>query len=187
MTQAAITTSGIPALAGPEARPVSRRGAERMKTTGQLVKVGHDQDEGLARCHNISDGGMAISAIIPLELNDRVTVTIALAELRGRVVWMNGRDCGIAFDETIDSAWILRNAGTGRAAYPSLASAAVREIKVTNDSNFRPGLKVRVILDGGAEKDGIIRWSQDNIAGVMLLDPDTLGEFGASYRLDGPG
>lgn len=59
-------------------------------------------------------------------------------------------------------------------------------MKVTNDSNFRPGLKVRVILDSGLEKDGIIHWSQDNIAGVTLLSDFDFIRPGSLYRLNSP-
>lgn len=187
MSKAAITKSGIPANVGMESRRAGRRGDDRTNTTGHLVKVEHEHDEGLARCHNVSDGGMAISAVIPLDLNDCVTITISLVELRGRVVWINGRDCGIAFDHPIDSAHVLRNAAAGRPACRGLADAiSVRGMKVTNDSNFRPGLKVRVILDSGLEKDGIIHWSQDNIAGVTLLSDFDFIRPGSLYRLNSP-
>lgn len=208
MSKADTTKSSIAAIVGLEPKRLGRRGDDRTKTVGRLVRVEHEQDEGLARCHNISDGGMAINAVIPLNLNDHVTVTISLVELRGRVVWMNGRDCGIAFDQPIDSAGVLQNAAAARAVEtarsprpltsldsrvpyqggtcPAVANAiSVRGMKVTNDNNFRPGLKVRVILDDGFEQDGIVHWSQDNIAGVMLLAPSDVIELDSSRWISG--
>lgn len=194
MSKAYTTKSSIPAIARPAPTRPGRRRDDRTSTAGRLVRVGHDQDEGLARCHNISDGGMAISAGMPLDLNDRVIIAISLVELSGRVVWMNGRNYGIAFDQPIDSARILRDSPAGRTAdaersprpVTSLRAAvsyragkcpvvvnaiSVRGKKVMNDGNFQPGLRVRVILENGFEEDGIIHWSQDNVAGVMLLEP----------------
>lgn len=208
MTNAHTTTSSTPAVVRPASRQPGRRGDARTTTAGHLVRVEHEHDEGLARCHNISDGGMAISAGIPLGLNDRVTVTIALAELTGRVAWINGRDCGIAFDQPIDSARILQNSPAGRtieaarsprqltgvhdrvayqrgACTALVGAGSMREVKVTNDSNFRPGLKVRVLLDNGFEKDGVLHWSQDNIAGVRLLEPVDVAQPGSSRRHGG--
>lgn len=194
MSKAYTTKSSIPAIARPAPARLGRRGDDRTNTAGRLVRVGHDQDEGLARCHNISDGGMAISAGIPLDLNDRVAVAISLVELSGRVVWVNGRNYGIAFDQPIDSARILRDSPGGRTVEaqrsprpltglraamsyragkcPVVVDAtSLREKMVTNDGNFHPGLRVRVILENGFEEDGILHWTQDNVAGVMLLEP----------------
>ena len=194
MSQAYTTNSSIPAVVRPEPKWPSRRRDDRTNTAGRLVRVEHDQDEGLARCHNISNGGMAISAVIPLDLNDHVTITISLTELSGRVVWLNGRNCGIAFDQPIDSAHVLQSEPAGRIlesarspspttalratlSYQGGASPAVvgpasaRGVKAVNDGNFQPGLKVRVILDDGSEANGILDWRQDNIARVMLLEP----------------
>lgn len=183
-----------------------RRQAHRTKTVYRLVKVACDGDEGLARCRNISDGGMKLNVSIPLDINDRVTVTLSTTDLNGRVIWVNGKDCGIAFDEPVDCARLLNDASPELAVNPSRAprlntnlpatidvfgetskavigDISVRGMKIANDSNFHPGLKVRVILDNGYERDGVVRWSRDNIAGVMLLEPFSVDDLGSVQRL----
>lgn len=51
-------------------------------------------------------------------------------------------------------------AGTGDIA------EAVAERNRTD--GFHPGLKVRIVLDGGGEKEGVVRWSRNNLAGWLL-------------------
>lgn len=117
---------------------------------------------------------LAVKSLAPLTLNDHVTVTLSPSTLDGRIVWLNGQDCGIAFDQAIALA-----SGYGGPSRQNAAShdGAVRVADkamcgrmAENDRNFQPGLKVRVILDDGGETDGIIRWSHDNIAGLTLLE-----------------
>jgi hypothetical protein len=38
----------------------------------------------------------------------------------------------------------------------------------TRTEGFHPGLKVRIVLDGGGEKEGVVRWSRNNLAGWLL-------------------
>lgn len=196
--------SATPATHGAE--PETRRQNHRTKTVYRLVKIEHDGDEGLARCRNISDGGMKLDLSIPININDSVSVTLASAVLSGRVVWVNGKDCGIAFDKPVDSTQLLNEAardGTitptraprlntnlpatvaveGKASKAIVTDISVRGMKIANDGNFQPGLRVRVLLDCGHEKEGIVRWARDNIAGVMLLEPFDVDDLGSVQRL----
>ena len=199
-----------------EASSGNRRGDQRIKTVYRLVKIEHDQDEGLARCRNLSDGGVKLELAMPLNLNDRVTVSFSTDTLiDGRVVWLSGDSCGVAFDVPIDSGMLLRNdmiansrmvadekphnrsprlktnlpakiAYHGTTHEAVITDVSVRGMKIANDGNFHPGLNVRVILADGREKEGVVRWSRDNIAGVLLLDPFGVEELGSVHRLCGP-
>ncbi|MDB5725272.1 MAG: PilZ domain protein [Novosphingobium sp.] len=196
--------------------PGDRRGDHRIKTVYRLVKVEHDEDEGLARCRNLSDGGVKLDLAMPLDLNDRVTIGFSSeTQIAGRVIWLSGDSCGVAFDEPIDSSQLLRSdmiANSQRLAnqkprnrsprlktnlpakiayYGTTRNAVVKDVsvrgmKIANDGNFHPGLNVRVILADGREKEGVVRWSRDNIAGVLLLDPFGVEELGSVHRLCGP-
>jgi hypothetical protein len=130
---------------------------------------------------------------ILLGLNDRVTVTLSEAELSGRVLWVKGNDCGIVFDQAVDCARLLNAlpergeslkrawqlsanapatiAMRGQASKAVVRGIPVREMQSANDSNFHPGLRVRLILANGYEREGIVRWTRNDIAGVMLLQP----------------
>jgi hypothetical protein len=200
--------------------PDDRRRDRRIKTVYRLVKVEHDsangRDEGLARCRNLSDGGAKLDLAMPLELNDRVTISFSPETLiEGRVIWISGDSCGVAFDERVDSTQLLRSDMSSggdpfteerprnrpprlktnlpaKIAYHGaihdavVTDVSVRGMKIANDGNFHPGLNVRVILADGREKEGVVRWSQDNVAGVMLLDPFGVEELGSVHRLCGP-
>lgn len=201
--------------------PDDRRRDRRVKTVYRLVKVEHDSaaghDEGLARCRNLSDGGAKLDLAMPLQLNDRVTISFSPETLiDGRIIWISGGSCGVAFDQRIDSGELLRSDTTtanngmpsedkARPRSPRLKTnlpakivyhgttreavvtdVSVRGMKIANDGNFHPGLNVRVILADGREKEGVVRWSRDNIAGVMLLDPFGVEELGSVHRLCGP-
>jgi hypothetical protein len=56
-------------------------------------------------------------------------------------------------------------------------------MQITAADAFEPGLRVRVILEGGRECEGVVRWSQDNVAGLMLLDPLPIKELGSVRAL----
>lgn len=126
------------------------------------------------RQRGIVDQTLAVGSIAPINLNDRVTVTLSSAVLDGRIVWLNGQDCGVAFDQGIvlagGSPALGPHDGPSRDAACLAADNSRGDRKAENDRNFQPGLKVRVILDDGGEADGIVRWSRDNIAGLTLLE-----------------
>jgi hypothetical protein len=194
-----------------------RRRGQRIKTVYKLVKVAHDQDEGLARCRNLSDGGAKLDLSMPLNLNDRITIGFTPDVLiEGQVIWLSGASCGIAFDQPIDSGLLLRsemiaNSHTVAGEQPRTRSprlntnlpamvthhgathealitdVSTRGVKIVNDGAFLPGLNVRVLLADGREKEGVVRWSRDNVAGVMLIEPFSVEELGSVHHLSEPG
>jgi hypothetical protein len=187
-----------------------RRREVRFVTVYRLVKVQHAGDEGLGRCRNISDGGAKIELHMQLRLGDRVTIAFSPTDLiRGRVVWINGHEYGVIFDEPIDCMGILgqqvspaaalqarsprlktnlpaRVAYDGGSCRSVVSDISVRGMKIAGVTAFEPGLRVRVILEGGRECDGVIRWSHDNVAGLILLEPLAIEELGSVKRLSRP-
>lgn len=181
-----------------------RRIDPRFLTVYRLVKVQHAGDEGLGRCRNISDGGARLELHMDLYLGDRITIAFSAHDsVDGRIVWAMGNDYGIAFDAPIDCLSLLgrtRDETTPRA--PRLATnlparitydggtcrsvvsdVSVRGMKIASRREFHPGLRVRVMLDGGRESEGVVRWTRDNVAGVMLLDPFAVEELGSVKAL----
>lgn len=54
-----------------------RRNGQRTRTIYRLVHIGCTGDEGLARCRNISDGGVGLRLIMPVQLNDEITIAFS--------------------------------------------------------------------------------------------------------------
>jgi hypothetical protein len=163
------------------ARMRDGRRAARMRMA-RLVQVAHAGDAAYARCRDLSDTGMKLDLTAPLELNDEVTVALSPSVvLCGTVVWIDGRECGVAFDCPVDSDALLDAAGGaqparqqapatidllgGRPAAQTLESSAHRL-----GGGFRPGLAVTVMVGLNREERGVVRWAKDNIAALELGD-----------------
>ena len=111
----------------------------------------------------------------PVALNDCVEVAYSpLTSLRGSVVWVNGGNCGIAFEGRLNRARQAAHYTAG-----AVNETKVRRTTATGDDRlcegtlrhpalFLPGLRVSVLLGGGRERPGVVRWTQDNIAEFWL-------------------
>lgn len=183
---------------------VERRNSRRTKTVLRTVQIAHNEDEGLATCRNLSDTGVSLRVGLPMQLNDPIRIKFSPASsLSGRVVWVNGPDCGIAFDDPIDSTELLaataaemqregvraprlRTSRTGRLVREGRSQETVihdisqRGMKVTHDGTFQPGLHVKVMLDDRTECRAVVRWTRENIAGLMLLEPLGVAQLGSA-------
>lgn len=184
-----------------------RRRGERTRAVYRLVHVQNERDEGLARCCNISDGGMALRLTMPVRLNDTVKVAFSPSVvLEGQVAWVNGGDCGVKFAETIDSGALLRETSAearsegaraprlktemparvlieGRVRKTIIQDVSQSGVKLSHEGEFQPGLPVKVMLPDGEEKDGVVRWSSENIAGLYLIDPFSVDDLGSVSSL----
>lgn len=177
-----------------EVEQLDRRSGKRMVTTYRLVQVHHADDLGLGWCRNISDGGMKLNLGMNIELNDVVDVAFSpTIMVQGTVIWVDGTECGVRFANEIDSTELLSQTAaelrTENARAPRLKTElparvyfdgvtkssvihdiSLRGMKVASDSDFKPGLKVNVILANSMELRGVVRWTQEKIAGLFLLD-----------------
>lgn len=181
-----------------------RRSEARFLTVYRLVKVQHAGDEGLGRCRNISDGGARLELHMDLHLGDRISVAFSPLEMvSGRIVWIMGNDYGVEFDRPVDCFSLLGHAKDqadarpprlttnlpARVAYDGgtcrsvVSDLSVCGMKIASTHEFHPGLRVRVMLGSGRESEGVVRWTRDNIAGIMLLDPFSVEELGSVRRL----
>jgi len=184
-----------------------RRDSDRTRTIYRLVQIEREGDEGLGRCRNISDGGMSLRLSMPVDLNDRLSIAFSPSvKLSGQVVWTNGDECGVKFDQSIDSSQILsstsQEARAEGARAPRLKAnvpgkvifddqvlqtvvldLSQRGAKITQDGRFKRGLRVKILLDSGYERDGIVQWAKDNFAGIFLIDPFSVDDLGSIERL----
>jgi hypothetical protein len=173
-----------------------RRREARLRMT-RLVQVAHDGDAAYARCRDLSDTGMKLDLTAPLELNDYVTVALSPSlVLCGKVAWIDGRECGIAFDCPVDSDALLE-AAEGAARAPEMAatiellggrptSAAHAASASRSRTRFQPGLAVTVMVDPNREARGVVRWAKDNIAAVEFEFDDARGEASGQALLPAP-
>lgn len=191
---------GIPPEAG-------RRTGIRIQTILRVGRAIADRDEGLVRVRNISDQGARLQLQIPVEVGDRLILELADdAIMQGRVVWFAQGECGLAFDQAIDCAGLLgqlasqSRSGACRAVRLPICLPAVirseqglrptvikdisqRGMKLTHDYRFVEGLRVSVTLPSGLQRCGVVRWTRDYAAGLMLLDPFSPQELGSAKSL----
>ena len=184
-----------------------RRAASRIQTVLRVARVIADHDEGLARVRNISDQGAQLRLQIPVLPGD--TLVLELAEgltMAGQVVWTSGDDCGLQFYENIDCADLLamladysKRSKNRPVRLPVATSALTRSengirmagiadvsqrgMKLRHDGSFTEGLQVEITLRSGLKRRGVVRWSKDNMAGVMLIEPFCAEDLGSAINL----
>lgn len=180
-----------------------RRARQRLRTVYRVARIAARGDEGLARVHNISDGGLMLSMSLDLCLGDTVRVDLSdTCPLTGTVVWRDNGRCGIKLNQNINSAAVLkrlfeeRRAGDLRplrivhdkaliVTCPSgLQVVRLRDIsqagmKVAHDGGFTPGLPVKIKLSAEVERRGVVRWSRDFLAGIALTEMLSVEELGS--------
>lgn len=188
MTSSRFGCSDGFSLAG---RMTDRRAEARQRLT-RTVQVMHEGRTAQARCANMSDTGMKLDLTSPLELNDVVTVALSpTIVLCASVAWLNGHECGLVFDEAVDSATLLQAAGLerqvdtaetlallGNRPGASRALTRPREAAEPEGAHFQPGLAVTVMVGADHERRGVVRWAKDNFAALELApaERDMVGQ-----------
>lgn len=180
-----------------------RRSSTRMRTVYRVAHVQSSNDEGLAWVRDISDGGVKLDTVISVRLGDMLVIRLSeTITLSGNVIWINGRACGVKFEEPIDSVALLRDLieeiRSGRARPPRMSASlpvtisGLRKtfetrmvdvsqggLKVSHDGQFMPGLRVKVAVGAGVEKAGFVCWARDKMAGIKLADHFSVDELGS--------
>ena len=64
-----------------------------------------------------------------------------------------------------------------------LHDVSQRGMKIGHDGSFFPGMAVKVMMGPGIERRGIVRWSHDNLAGLILTEPFQIYELGSASAL----
>lgn len=92
-----------------EANKDERRTGNRIRTVYRVARVTRGQAVGLWRVRNISDSGMMLRTRIPLDHGERLSIALSDSlSMEGRVMWSRNGHCGVAFDQPIDSAGVLK-------------------------------------------------------------------------------
>ncbi|MEG3179527.1 PilZ domain-containing protein [Sphingomonas sp. LT1P40] len=201
------TTHALASISASTEPVEDRRSGMRVQTVFKIARVDNGNDQGFARVQNISDDGVRLRMQLPVCLGDRLVIELAEnVTINGRVVWTDGADCGLQLDEQIDSPALLgqlalqARAATARPLRLKVATSALsrgangtrvvevadvsqRGMKLIHDGSFCEGLQVKITLPSGIERRGVVRWSQDRIAGVMFLEPFTPNELGSVRKL----
>ena len=181
----------------------NRRQHERVFTLFKTVIIDHGKTQAFAIVKNISDRGVCIQYQKPIALGDMMTLQFSdKFKVSGKTVWTNGDQYGIQLNDTIDSDKLLRELADHGDRYrrslrlpfsgpavskSSLGTKSVQicdissnGVKLKHDGSFEEGLAVKVLLGQGIERRGVVRWSKDGIAGIMLLEPLSPHEMNAA-------
>lgn len=200
----------FPATASEERHEAERRSGPRVQTVFRVARVITATDEGLARIRNMSDEGARLRMLIPLPIADVLILQLVDGvELSGRVIWKDGDEFGLQFDHPIQCTDLLAGLADGarcgktRPVRLSVATTALtrserglrcakvvdisqRGLKLLHDGSLTRGLDLKITLASGLERRGIVRWTKDNLAGVMLLEPLSVEALGSARSLMNP-
>ncbi|WP_293881395.1 PilZ domain-containing protein [Sphingomonas sp.] len=180
-----LTLSVVPgAIAG------ERRNSERHMTIFRAGKIAHRDRENLCLVRNISNGGAMAQVFQDLTVDDRITLDLRLEErISARIVWARAELVGLAFDQPIDMAEVLRSElahgqrrraprvnvdATGRLQIGELFHAvAIDNVSQTGTRILCPeplevGAEVRLWIDGLGPMLSFVRWTSNGIAGLAF-------------------
>lgn len=153
----------MPSGSAERRRAGDRRKQDRHDVQGAQVSIDHAAGPGRALCGDVSRGGARLSLDRAMAVGDAVTIRFgADVRLAGRVTWIDGGECGIAFEGMVGG---LAQGNAAAAIRGDRRRAVVRELIA--GSRFREGLNVMVILPDG-EKQAVLRWSADHRANITV-------------------
>ncbi len=166
---------------------MSDRRVRRRARIPRVVQVAHESEVAYARCRDFSDTGMKLDLTKPLEINDFVSVALSNEiSLHGVIAWVNGRECGVVFEEPVDSEALLaaaeprRELRDGPSTLDQLGinpwaqhQPAPAELPSPRPGVlFQPGLAVTVMVGPDHEQRGTVRWARGNIAALEVALAD---------------
>lgn len=174
---------------------VDRRGADRYRTVWRIAKVKRDGDVGLWRVRNMSDNGMMLAADVPIAVGEQLEIALSDAVIvRGKVVWSEGGRCGVAFDEEVDVADVLKQLAAEQRAsgyrQPRLPVHSIAQVVTDegtseielvdlsqsgagfiHDGHLEVGKELDLVLASGIRRKAIVRWSRGTRGGLWLTQP----------------
>lgn len=185
---------------------IDRRGTDRYRTVWRIAKVRRDGDFGLWRVRNISDRGMMLAADVPIAVGERLEIALSdTVVIRGHVVWSEEGRCGVAFDEEVDVAGVLKQLAAEQRAgdyrQPRLpvrtqAQAVTDEgasgielvdlsqngAGFVHDGHWEVGKEFELVLAGDIRRKAIVRWSRGGRGGLWLTQPLERGDLESIRR-----
>lgn len=192
MKKPLASTAASEPVSGPDS---DRRGADRYRTVWRIAKVKRDGDVGLWRVRNMSDRGMMLAADVPINIGEKLEIALSDAVVvKGKVVWSEGGRCGVAFDEEVDVADVLkqlaaeqRASGYRQPRLPvhtqaqAITDEGTSSIELVDLSQsgagfvheglFEVGKELDLVLASGIRRKAIVRWARGNRGGLWLTQP----------------
>jgi hypothetical protein len=188
---------------------VDRRGGDRYRTVWRIAKVARDGDAGLWRVRNMSNRGMMLAADVPVAVGERLEVALSdRIAVRGHIVWAKEGRCGVAFDEEVDVADLLRRLAAEQRArgyrQPRLPvhmrARAVIEYRTidielvdlsqsgagfVHNGGLEVGKEIELLLAGGVRRKAVVRWSRGIRGGAWLTQPLDRADLESIRRFEG--
>ena len=185
-----------------------RRGGDRYRTVWRIAKVVRNGDAGLWRVRNMSDRGMMLAADVPITIGEKLEIALSdTVVIRGEVVWSEAGRCGVAFDEEVDVADVLkqlaaeqRATGYRQPRLPVRTQAQVVTDESTSnielvdmsqngagfihDGHLEVGKEFDLILAGGIKRRAIVRWSRAGRGGLWLTQPLDRADLESIHRFE---
>lgn len=172
-----------------------RRAGDRYRTVWRIAKVVRDGDAGLWRVRNISNRGMMLAADVPIAVGERLEIALSdTVVVAGKVVWSDDGRCGVAFDDEVDVAHMLKQLAaeqraTGyrqpRLEVHTLAQAVTDRVTTSielvdlsqngagfiHDGHLEVGKELELVLGKDIRRKAIVRWSRGTRGGLWLTQP----------------
>ena len=192
MKKPLVSSAAIEPAAGSDG---DRRGSDRYRTVWRIAKVKRDGDFGLWRVRNMSDRGMMLAADVPISVGEQLEIALSDAVVVcGKVVWSEGGRCGVAFDQEVDVADVLkrlaaeqRASGYRQPRVPvhtlaqvitdegtsqiELADLSQSGAGFVHDGLLEVGKELELVLAGDIRRKAIVRWARGNRGGLWLTQP----------------
>jgi hypothetical protein len=194
--------------AGEQGAATDRRGGDRYRTVWRIAKVVRNGDAGLWRVRNISDRGMMLAADVPITVGEKLEIALSdTVVIRGEVVWSETGRCGVAFDEEVDVADVLKQLAaeqraTGyrqprlpvRTQAQAVTDESTSSIELVDmsqngagfihDGHLEVGKELDLILAGGIKRRAIVRWSRAGRGGLWLTQPLDRADLESIHRFE---
>lgn len=186
-----------------------RREGDRYRTVWRIAKVLRNGDAGLWRVRNISDRGMMLAADVPIAVGEKLEIALSdTVVINGEVVWSDAGRCGVAFDEEVDVADVLKQLAAEQRAtgyrQPRLpvrtlaqvvTDAGTSQIELVDmsqngagfihDGHLEVGKELEIVLAGGVKRKAIVRWSRGGRGGLWLTQPLDRTDLESIHRFQG--
>lgn len=156
-----------------------RRRTARFCTFSRPVGLHDGSVAAIARCRDLSDEGMRLAHSMPVERGQILEIAFSpVFSVRAEVVWVEGGECGVAFEEPLDAGAVIgdlvnlhRNSTAHHEVVGPRRITDAGEEESEADHKFRPGLHVKLRLARGPERSATVRWARNRGAALVLLDP----------------
>lgn len=191
----ARTSARHKAFTKPRGLVAEQRRTHRIHTVCRFARVKCGDDEGLWRISNISDEGVMLKSHRTVDPGERLSIAMSDSiTLEAVVIWSDGECCGARFEMPVEAGALLRALAEEQRSpdYRALRlpvdgwalafdDSGVHPVRLRNLSRNGAGLStmaglklgttVKLILENGAAHRGVVRWADEQQAGLLLLDP----------------